>query len=66
MKNLPGRAFGLVCLLLGSALALWIGYNLLVERQEAAGGLDPLPALVFAAGLFYVGVRRIRAPRPQG
>ena len=66
MKNLPGRAFGLLCLLLGSALALWIGTNLLVERQEAAAGINPLPALMFAAGLFYVGVRRIRAPRPQG
>ena len=59
------KLLGILCLLLGSALAVWIAYNLLVERQEAAKGLNPIPALLFSAGLLYVGVKRVRAPRPK-
>lgn len=66
MKKGMRWLFGIVCLLMGTTLAAWIGYNLLVERQPAAEGLNPLPAIVFTAGLFYVGVRQVRlTSRPE-
>jgi hypothetical protein len=50
-------------LLLGTAPVLWIGYNLFVGRLPAARGRSPLRALVFVAGLFYVGVNWVRGKR---
>src|SRR5436309_2850469 len=52
--------FGIWSLLVGTALALWIGYNLLVERRPETEGTNPLIAVLFALGLLYFGVVRIR------
>jgi hypothetical protein len=60
MAALARRVGGVLCLFLAIALSCWIGYNLFVERLPAARGLNPLPALMLTAGLFYVGWKWIR------
>jgi hypothetical protein len=40
---------------MGIALAGWVAYNLLVERQPEAQGTSPVPAIIFAAALIGVG-----------
>jgi len=47
-------------LVFGTVLVCWVGYNLFVERLPATEGLSPVPALVFSAALFYVGVKWVR------
>ena len=56
------KALGAFTLLLGVTLAVWIGYNLFVERQPEARGQSPLPALVLVAGFVYQGQKWLRAP----
>ncbi len=53
------RIFGVLMLVLGAVLTCWIAYNLLIERQPTATG-SPLPAMVFCAGLIYVGTKWVR------
>jgi hypothetical protein len=60
MAALARRVGGVVCLLLATILSCWLGYNLFVERLPAAQGLNPLPALMLTASLFYVGWNWIR------
>jgi len=54
------RAGGVILLLLGTTLLLWIGYNFFVERLPETRGRNPLPAVLVLAGCFYVGLRWIR------
>jgi uncharacterized protein YndB with AHSA1/START domain len=57
------KVLGVLTLLLGAVLVVWIGYNLLIERQPEASGRTPLPALLLVAGFFYQGTKWLRAPR---
>jgi hypothetical protein len=38
-----------------------VGYNLLVEMQPAARGVNPLPAIFFSLAFLYVGQKWIRS-----
>ena len=49
------RVFGVVALLMGSAILVWVGYNLLTERLPEAAG-SPGPALGVSAAMIYVGI----------
>lgn len=52
------RLFGVIALLMGSAILLWVGYNLLIERQkEFTRGLLPIGV---GGAMVYVGVMWIR------
>lgn len=52
--------FGLTAVLLGLALAAWLLYNFLVERQEASEGRNPLPAVGLTGVCLFVGIHRLR------
>ena len=54
------RVAGALMLVFGTVLVCWVGDNLFVERLPATEGLSPVPALVFSAALFYVGVKWVR------
>ncbi len=54
------RIAGLLVLPLGLVLICWVGYNLLVEMQPQARGINPLPALLFSPAFLYVGQKWIR------
>lgn len=59
---------GFLMVFLGILLALWIGYNIFVERLPVTEGRDPLAALLLSIGLVYVGqkwFRRRREPEDQ-
>ena len=51
------RILGFILFLTGFALAGWIGYNLLIERLPATEGRNPLPAILFALALLFVGFK---------
>jgi hypothetical protein len=58
LLSIPQAIFGLISVLLGLAIILWVAYNFLVERQpEFTGGVIPStgigPALV-AAGWWWL------------
>ncbi len=55
-----GKFVGIICVVLGTIIALWILYNYLVEMQPEAEGLNPLPAIIFVASLYYVGYTKLR------
>jgi uncharacterized membrane-anchored protein len=57
------RIFGAFILLIGLGLLGWIAYNFFIEMQPEARERSPLPALVFAAGAIYIGVRWLFAKR---
>ncbi len=59
------RVLGVFMLLLAAALLAWVGYNLSIERLPAAEGRSPVPALLFVAGLAYVGFRWVRGGRDE-
>ncbi len=52
--------FGVIALLMGSTILLWVGYNLLIERQPETQGRSPLPAIVVSAAMIFVGVKWVR------
>ncbi len=54
------RWAGLFVLLIGIALATWIGYNLLVEMQPEAKGRSPIGPSILAASCMYVGFNWLR------
>ena len=54
------RAGGVILLLLGTTLLVWVGYNLFVMRLPETLGRHPLAALSFVVLCFYVGMRWIR------
>ena len=54
------RAGGVILLLLGTTLLLWIGYNFLARRLPETVGRHPLAAPSFVFLCFYVGLRWIR------
>jgi hypothetical protein len=54
------RVFGVIALLMGSAILLWVGYNLFVEMQPEAKGKDPLLAVGFSVVLITVGIMWVR------
>ena len=54
------RIGGVVVLLLGMSILLWIAYNLFVERLPETRGRNPLPALIFVGACFHVGLRWMR------
>ena len=41
-------------LVMAAGLAIWIGYNLLIERLPESEGVSIFPALTFLAALAYV------------
>ena len=47
-------------LVMAAGLAIWIGYNLLIERLPESEGVSIFPALTFLAALAYVGAKWIR------
>ena len=51
---------GVFVLLLGLVLLCWVGYNLFVEMQPEARGVNPLPAIIFSLVFLYVGQKWIR------
>jgi hypothetical protein len=54
------RVFGVVMILMGAVLLLWIGYNVFIETTPSAQGRSPfLPTLVGIA-LVLVGLERAR------
>ena len=53
------RFMGLVSLLIGSVLTLWIGYNLLVERQSEFQ-YGSFKQLFIPLIFLYVGVNWVR------
>ena len=54
------RAFGGIALLMGSALVIWVGYNLLIERQPETQGKNPLAALGVGVAMIVVGAKWVR------
>ena len=46
---------GFVMLVMAAGLAIWMGYNLLIERLRDSEGISIVPALTFMAALAYVG-----------
>ena len=54
------RIFGGLMLLLGIALAGWIGYNYLIKMQPEAREINPAPAILFSLGLLFVGGKWLR------
>lgn len=54
------RIFGVIALLMGSAILLWVGYNLFIEMQPEARGHSPLPAIGISVAMIIVGIMWIR------
>jgi len=55
------KLMGIVALLLGSAIVLWIGYNLLVSQQpQFRGGVGLIIPVGFVAALFFVGLKWLK------
>ena len=54
------RVLGVIALLMGCAILLWVGYNLLIERQPEAQGRNPLPAIAVSAAMIWVGIMWVR------
>jgi hypothetical protein len=59
------RLLGVIALLMGSAILLWVGYNLFIERQPESKDMNPLPAIGFSVVLIVVGVLWVRG-KPVG
>lgn len=59
------RIAGAGMILMGVGLLGWVGYNLFIERLPATQGRSPVPALVFSAGLLYVGVTWVKGKKPE-
>ncbi|MHC4505708.1 MAG: hypothetical protein ACYTFI_20575 [Planctomycetota bacterium] len=59
------RVSGVVMLLMAAALLGWVGYNVFIKTTEAARGLSPIPALLFSAGLIYVGQKWARGQKEE-
>ncbi len=57
---------GVLLILLGLALGGWVFYNLFIEMQPAAEGRSPIPALIFMAGLLYLGFKYLFTEREEG
>jgi hypothetical protein len=53
------QLLGGLMLLLGVALGFWVAYNLLIARRPEAQG-SPVGAILFSAGLIFVGLMWIR------
>lgn len=67
--RLAGMLFGVILVLIGATLLVWIAYNLFVEMQPEAEGLSPVGPAVFASLLVALGIGRMRkavSPRPDG
>ena len=60
--GLPVRFLGLVSLTMGLAIIAWVGYNLLVSRQEAFTGTTSFAQLVPPIVLAVLGWRWLRRP----
>jgi hypothetical protein len=54
------RILGAIVLLFGVVVGAWLVYNLVAGVQPEARGRNPIPAIVFAAGAIYVGIKWIR------
>jgi hypothetical protein len=54
------RVFGVVALLMGSAILLWIGYNLFIETQPEARGRNPILPIGVSVAMITVGIMWIR------
>ena len=54
------RIFGVLILLIGSAILLWVGYNFFIEMQPEAQGRNPLPPIGLSGAMIYVGIMWIR------
>jgi hypothetical protein len=54
------RVFGVIALFMGCAILLWVGYNLLIERQPEAQGRNPLPAIGVSIAMIWVGIMWVR------
>ena len=52
--------FGVIALLFGSAILLWVGYNIFIEMQPEARGRNPVPAIGVGSAMIYVGINWIR------
>jgi hypothetical protein len=54
------RILGVIALLMGSAILLWVGYNLLIETQPEARGRNPVLPIGVSVAMISVGVMLIR------
>jgi hypothetical protein len=52
--------WGLLLVLLGSGLLLWIAYNLFVEMQPQAEVRNPVAPMLFAVVLVVIGIGKLR------
>lgn len=51
------RVLGGIILAFGIVLAIWVGYNVLIEMQPEARGKNPLSAILMAGAFIFVGFR---------
>ena len=57
------KVLGGLMIVLGVALLGWVGYTFVAPQPAGPGGAtqqNPIPALIFAAGLLFVGVMWVR------
>ncbi len=54
------RMAGVVVLLLGVVLGVWVLYNLFIQRDPEARGRSPIAAIGVSAVFIYVGTKWIR------
>jgi hypothetical protein len=53
-------ALGIIALIMGAAILLWVGYNLFIERQPQAEGMNPLPGVIVSLAFLFVGIAWVR------
>jgi hypothetical protein len=59
------RSAGVLVLLFGTVLLLWVGYNLFIETLPEARGRNPVPAMLLIAGCYYLGINWVRGRDPK-
>ena len=57
------KLIGILLLILGLALLIWIGYNLLIEMQPEAEGRNPLVAFALGVAMVITGIIKMRGKK---
>ena len=65
MSKFLKRVLGAFIFTIGLSIASWVAYNLLVELQPEAEGINPIPAILSSGAMMFVGYKYMRGEAIQ-